>query len=39
MQIVELVAVKLASQVRENIQPSPWQAVLDRVAELLGEAR
>jgi hypothetical protein len=38
-QIVELVALELASQVRENLQPSQWQAVLDRVTELLGETR
>nr|WP_221381689.1 UvrD-helicase domain-containing protein [Actinoplanes polyasparticus] len=34
-QIVELVAVELASQVRENVQPAQWRAVLDRVGELL----
>ncbi|MCY1138126.1 UvrD-helicase domain-containing protein [Actinoplanes sp. Pm04-4] len=34
-QIIELVAVELAGQVRENVQPAQWQAVLDRVGELL----
>ncbi|MCM4080884.1 UvrD-helicase domain-containing protein [Paractinoplanes hotanensis] len=36
-QIVELVAVELASQVRENVQPAQWRAVLDRVGELLSD--
>jgi hypothetical protein len=35
--IVELVAAELAEQMRENVQPAQWQAVLTRVDELLRE--
>ncbi|WP_308200923.1 UvrD-helicase domain-containing protein [Actinoplanes sp. M2I2] len=35
--IVELVAVELAGQVRENVQPGQWSAVVRRFGELLGE--
>ncbi len=35
--IVELVAVELAGQIRENVQPAQWQAVLTRIDELLRE--
>ncbi|MBU2668247.1 UvrD-helicase domain-containing protein [Actinoplanes bogorensis] len=36
-QIVEFVATELANQVRDNLQPAQWQAVLKRVGELLTE--
>ncbi|WP_203720917.1 UvrD-helicase domain-containing protein [Paractinoplanes brasiliensis] len=36
-QIVELAAAELAGQIRDNLQPSQWQAVVQRVGELLTE--
>ncbi|MGK5682165.1 UvrD-helicase domain-containing protein [Actinoplanes sp. URMC 104] len=36
-QIVELVAAELAGQIRENVRPAQWRAVLGRVGELLDE--
>ncbi|MBM2620284.1 UvrD-helicase domain-containing protein [Actinoplanes sp. LDG1-06] len=36
-QIIELAAAELAGQIRESLQPSQWQAVVERVGELLAE--
>ncbi len=36
-QIVEFVAAELAAQIRENLQPAQWQAVLTRAGELLSD--